>query len=385
MCIITGIKILTVFIVSSFDPTMSLLLSFCFGVLECIFGIPVFLNVFYALLHLISVENLKAQEREASVKRFTIFAFIARHALAFLPDLSALTLNNAFTLDADYSFMRFKPLLVGFAFIISLGIGIAWLVKFIAYLKCAVTKDFEAWINSEYGKKVKSKKSVFEAKDNLRVITIISIASVFLFDFNWGYTNADIFQDFMLPVVAILTLLYLLIKKSYKLDKMFLLLTVTFAVQLFVNIFEIQSNIKFFDKYNLASILRVSEAESWYFNVVISSILSALMLVASCLAVWIATKHNAKKSILEHKGLFSERDIDYYLQEYGIRTKKKTIILSIFSIMSAIISVLTVIFVIYADWLILVNYVAQILLIIVFVSSMLYIYDEVYKRILIFS
>lgn len=385
MCIVTGVKILSIFMVSSFDPTMSLLLSFSFGIVECIFGIPVFLKIFYALLHLTPTDNVNAQKREASVKRFTIITFVARHVFAILPDLTALTLNDAFTLETDYSFMRFRPLLIAFAFVISLVIGVIWLVRFISYLKCAVTKDIDIKLNYEYSEKIKKRQSIFETKNNIRATIIISVASVFIFDFNWAYTNADIFQDFMLPAVTIITLLFLMLKKSYKLSKMLLVLIATFALQISANIFEIKANVKYFSKYNLASVLKVSEAESWYANVVLSAILSAIMLIASCVIVWLALKQNAKLNILKHKSLFSESDIDYYLREYDMRTRKKTTLVVVFSVIAAIVSVLTVMFKAYADWLILVNYVTEILLIISFISSTLYIYDEVYKRILIFS
>ena len=163
------------------------------------------------------------------------------------------------------------------------------------------------------------------------------------------------------------------------------MLIITASLQIFSNVFEIKANVKFFDKYNLASVLKISEAESWYFNVIISAIFSAVMLILSCVVVWNVVKQNAKSNIIRHRSLFSESDIDYYLREYDIRTKKKTTLIVVFSVISAIVSILTVVFKAYADWLILVNYVAEILLIIAFINSMFYIYDEVYKRILIFS
>ena len=385
MCIITGVKILSIFMVSSFDPTMSLLLSFTFGIVECIFGLPVFFKLFYALLHLTPASNIRAQAKESFVKKLTVFAFVSRHVFAILPDLSALTLNDAFTLEADYSFMRFKPLLVAFAFIISLVICIVWLAKFISYLKCTVTKELDVSLSNEFREKIKKRQSIFETRDNIRVTVMVSVASVFVFDFNWAYTNADIFQDFMLPTFAVLGFLYLVIKKAYKVNVLFLALIGVLGLQALANIFEIKSNVKYFGKYNLASVLKVSEAESWYFNVILTAVFSAIMLVASCVLVWTVMRQNAKLNIIKHKALFSESDIDYYLREYDIRTKKKTTLIIVFSIISAIVSVLTVMFKMYADWLILLNYVTEILLIIVLINATLYIHDEVYKRILYFS
>ena len=48
MCIISGVKLFSIFMISSLDPTMFLLTSFSFGLIEAIFGIPFFIKLFKA-------------------------------------------------------------------------------------------------------------------------------------------------------------------------------------------------------------------------------------------------------------------------------------------------------------------------------------------------
>ncbi|MBE6674192.1 MAG: hypothetical protein E7596_03685 [Ruminococcaceae bacterium] len=385
MCIITGAKIFSMLLVSSFDPTLSLLMSFCFGLLEVIFGIPFLIKLFNAYSHLASLDNTSVGVSDSRIKTFTIVAFASRLVLAMLPDLTALSLNNALSINADYTYLRFRPLFIGFSVIVALVINIIWLVKYISYLRNAITKDTENKCSFEYSEKTSTKKSVFVAKDNMRAVIFTMLGSVFIFDFTWEHTYVDIFQDFMFPVITALALGYLFFKGIYKLNKMsFLLLGVT-VVNIALNIFEIVSNTGYFEKYNLASMLKVSEAESLYFLVCVSAVLSALSLVATCAVIAMVMKSNARTSILEHKDLFSQSDIDYYLKEFDRRTKKNALIVVALSSVYAVENSLMVILKPYAEWMVLVNMVIEIALIISIISFALYIYDEVYKRILTFS
>ena len=127
MCIVSGVKLLSVTMVTAFDPTMSLLFSVVFGIVECVFGIPFFIKLFNAYSHMIPAESGEICTLvETKLKRFTIVAFVLRLVLAFMPDLTALSLNTAFTYDVDYTYYRFKPLFIGFCVIIALVINIIW-------------------------------------------------------------------------------------------------------------------------------------------------------------------------------------------------------------------------------------------------------------------
>ena len=385
MCIISGAKLLSLLLVSSFDPTMSLLMSFCFGLVEAIFGIPFFVKLFNAYSHLAAKDNISLSVADSSIKSFTVIAFIARLVLAMLPDLTALSLNNAFAISSDYTYLRFRPLFIGFSVIVSLVICTIWLVKYIRYLKRVITKEIENKCSFEFSEKTSTKKSVFIAKDNMRAVIFTIVGSLFIFDFTWEHTYVDIFQDFMFPVISTLALSYLFFKGIYKPNKMSLLLLGVTVANVAVNIFEIVSNTKYFEKYNLASILKVSEAESLYFLVCLSAILSALALFATCIVILTIMRSNARICINEHKDLFSQSDIDYYLKEFDRRTKKNATIVIALAAVYAVESSLLVILKPYAEWMVLVNMVIEIALIISFISFALYIYDEVYKRILTFS
>ena len=139
-------------------------------------------------------------------------------------------------------------------------------------------------------------------------------------------------------------------------------------------------NIKYFEKYNLSSMLKVPEAEDLYLQVCISAVLSSLALIAVTVVIILTMRHNAKESIVRNGELFSHTDIEYYLKEFDKRTNKNLCISVCLAVLSGIVTALMVIFRPFAEWLILVDMVAQIVLIISFISLSLYIHDEAYKR-----
>lgn len=385
MAIVSAVKLFSIIMVSSFDPTMSLLLSFCFGIVEVIFGIPFFVKLFGAISYIVPYENKAVHSISSKIRRFTIAAFVARLVLAVLPDLTALSLNSAFTLDTDYTFLRFKPLFIGFSVIVALSFSIIWLVKIIRYFIKAISKEVTDKIENDFSVKTEKNKSLFLAKDGIRVAIIIAVSSLFIFDFTWEYINVDIFQDFMLTLVASLAFLYLIIRKVYKIDKLYVALLGVLALHIGLDVLEMVSSQSYFEKYNMESMLKVSEAEDMYFVLCVSAILSSIALVASVVLILLVMKSNARHNILKHRGIFSEVDIEYYLKEFEKRSNKKIALTASFAGLSALVYSLTVILRPYADWMTLVDMVCQILFIIIFISSLLYIYDEVYKRILTFS
>lgn len=385
MCIITGIKLFSITMVSSFDPTMSLLMSFCFGVLELVFGIPFFVRLFKLYSQLVPADNYEAHKRESGAMRWTIIALAVRLVSAVLPDLTALSLDSAFTMDVEYSYARFKPLFIGFFFIVSLIVSTIWLVKYIGYLRKSIDKDLCRRCLADFNTQFKTKNSVFEAKDSIRALTLISVASLFIFDFTWGYTSVDILQDFAFPLVTVLALLYLAFKGACKINKWFWILLGTLGVQIGADVFEMVCNVRYFEKYNLASVLKVSEAEDLYLRVCISAILASVALIGAVFVILMMMRHNARASVLKNSGLFSERDIEYYLKEFDRKTKKNIWLTASLAFLCGVIYTLSVMFRPVAEWMVMVDMVAQMILIISFISSSLYIHDEVYKRILTFA
>ncbi|MBO5312722.1 MAG: hypothetical protein J6B29_02025 [Clostridia bacterium] len=386
MVIITGVKLFSIALVSSLDPTMSLLLSFCFALIEIVFGIP-FVNSLFKLFTRLGYDSTDKtiDERAHKIRILTIAFLIIRLVMAMLPDLTALSLNSALGVGEDFSYIRFRPLFHMFSGLIVAVIGVIWLVKFIAYVRKAITKDVTEKCKADFINQSINKSSVFVAKANIRAIIVIGVASLFVFDFSWGYTYADVLQDFILPFVVICSFAYLAIKGMYKIGKYFLLLIGAFTAHIIVNILEIKKSVAYFEKYNVASALKISRAESMYFELCVLTVASAVMLAISCTVILLLMRNNARNNIVKHSKLFSESDIDYYLQEFDKRTKKNMIITVGISVLNVITSSLSVILRPYTDAFIIVNIVAQVLLVIFFISSTLYLHDEVYKRILIFS
>ncbi len=385
MCIISGVKIFSVFMISSFDITMSLLLSFSFALFELVFGVPFIIKLFETVMYLASLENHYAHANATKIKRLTIGAFAARLILAVLPDLTALSLNDALTIDTDITYLRFRPIFIVFSVLISLIISSVWLIRAIRYFKKSVDSEVFEKCNGEFSRKMTVNSSLLFAKKNMRAITLAIVGALFVFDFTWEYTSVDIFQDFMFPLLAFVAVCYLLMTKACRMNKLFFVLGGALALQLCADILEMVANISYFEKYNMQSMLKVSEAEDMYTLVTLSAVFASITAVSSCIVVLCLFRSNARQSILAHKSLFSEIDIDFYLKEFDRKTKKSLIITSTMSVAMGVVYSLSVALKPYADWIIMLNMIFEVLFIIFFISAALYIHDEVYKRILTFA
>ena len=385
MCIITGVKIFTIVMVSSLDITMSLLLSFSFAVIEAIFGIPFFVKLFTVITYLVPVENQEIHKKEQKVRIFTIASFISRLVLAMLPDLTALSLDGAFSNDVELSYAYFRPVFILFSVVISLIVGVTWLVIIVEFFKKALSKDIVIKCNDAFKARTDTNKSLLPAKNGMRAVILTAIGSLFIFDFTWGYTSVDIFQDFTFTFIAICALLFLTFKNAYKIDKLFFGLLGAFALHIGADVFEMTANIRYYEDFNVQSMLKTAKAERMYASVSLSALISVLALVGTTFLILLIMRKNARQNIIFHSKLFSEIDIDYYLKEYGRRTKKNIIAVLVISLLYALVYTLSVALKPYAEWMTLLNVVFEIAYIISFISAALYIYDEVYKRIATFG
>ena len=385
MCIITGVKLFTVTMVSSLDLTMSLLMSFTFGVIEMIFGIPFFIKLFDTILYIVPIENTAAHEKESKIKRLTIVAFVSRLVLAILPDLTALSLDSAFTYNADMSYIRFRPIFIVFSLVIAFVICVWWFVRIIYFLNSAITRETVDKCNSDFANRTGDNNVLLSARNSMRAVILTAVGSLFIFDFTWEYTSVDILQDFAFTFISIAALCFLAFKKIYKFDKYFGLLIAVFALHIGADVFEMVSNVNFYEKYSINSLNSVSTAEQMYSQVCWSALISVVTLMASSLVILIIMKRSARENIVTNSKLFSEIDIDYYLKEYDKRTNRSIKIVFAISILYSIVYVLSVALKLYAEWMTLLNIVFEIAYIISFIAASLYVYDEVYKRITIFA
>ena len=385
MCIVSGVKIFTIFMVSSLDITMSLLFSFCFGAIELIFGIPFFIKLFETIIYVVPAENGYAHAREHKIRHSTIIAFVARLVLAMLPDLTALSLDGAFSYDVDMSYLRFRPLFIVFSVTISLVIGIIWLAKIIKFFRKTVNSEVVEKCQADFLNRVGNNKALLSAKNSIRAVIATGVGALFIFDFTWEYTSVDILQDFVVTAIAIGALLFLAFKKIYKLDLMFFGLLGIFGAQIGADVFEMVSNVTYFEKYNLQSVFKSSEAERQYAIVSLSAVLSVVSLIGATCVILVILRKNARNNILSNQKLFSEIDIDYYVKEFDKRTKKHIVMVSFISVVYGLVYSLSVIFKPYAEWMTLLNLVFEIIYIISFVAASLYVHDEVYKRIVTFA
>ena len=318
-----------------------------------------------------------------SAKNFAITYFVAKLALAFMPDLTVLTIDYSLG-NVEFSYLRFRPLLIVFSVFVCTIIGIVWLVSYLRYLKCVITKKAVSVIALDFEKGLENKKAIFVAKDSIRMAMITAFASIFILDFKIGYTNVDAFQDFLFTLIAALGFLYLLFKGVCKLNKSIFVLTGALAIHIGANLFENNANKAYFEKYNYASVFKVSEAEDMYITVCVGGLISAIALILATGVILLIMRNNARANIINYAHLFTHSDIDYYLNEFNKQTGKNIAFTMLFAVLSGISYVLLVLLRPSVEWMILVNFVCDIIYIISFISSTVYISDEVYKRILSF-
>lgn len=118
---------------SIFDTTMLLTFAFVFGVIDCILLIPAFLAFFEGMeyVYVRGGGSVLAEEREAQNKNIHVLAVIfviARAASPVLPMLSVLGAQTGFSFEALHTIFTIMCALI------SLVLGLAWLVGMKKYL-----------------------------------------------------------------------------------------------------------------------------------------------------------------------------------------------------------------------------------------------------------
>lgn len=381
MLIISVAKSFSVLLISPQDPTMSLLLSFSFMLLELIFGIP-FFNKLFAHFSKIALNGANGQSANATdkTKTLTIVAFAIRLVLATIPDLTALAINNGVDTQQSMPLVQFRPILFVLTVPISLVLSIIWLVNIIIFFKRLFTTEVVKKCNNDFVQQMKRRKSLFDAKENKNALILISISSILVIDFSWG--NFNVALDFAFTFIVAVTLLYLYLKKLFSHKKALICVGVTFLLQGAVNIYESVLSKNYFDRFNFESMYKIPEAEDLYFRLSsVSCVTGALFFVSASLVSFIIVK-NGMSNLKKYSFLFVGNDSSHLLNEYKKDSVKLLIYTLICAFLSGVSYSLTVIFKPSAQGLILVNSIFSIIFILSFMKMTSYVNDEVNKRIL---
>ena len=139
------------------------------------------------------------------------------------------------------------------------------------------------------------------------------------------------------------------------------------------------------DKFNLESVLKSSKADTLYSQITLfGAIESAFFVLSIAIILYIIAK-NGKESLEKHAHLFIGCDYSFAISEYKEKMKKNIILTGIFTLLSALTYVIMVaIKPTFPDF-IMVNMICEVALAILLAKTMLFLHDDVYKRILAYS
>ena len=386
LILITGIKAITLLLMpalSSLDQAMYLVFSFVFAILECIFGIPLMGKMFNVLSDIALYENNIACANNEKIKRITIIALVCKLVLATIPDLTFLSISNGVDTQTGINFLQFRPLLFALSTIISLVIGIVWLVLMVRYINKLLTRNAIKLLKTDYSVKAIGRELLFLSKDSMFYLTALCFACAFVVDFNLNLVNV-LFDSFFSVIITI-TLIFMSVKDYFKEKLMLIIIAVLSVFHLAIDIILTVVATNFFEKYNLDSIQRIPKAEDIYFRMCTLSGISAVLFIAIVLITVFSLYTSAGNSLMDNSKLFVDSSREALMEEYNAEKKKNIIYVSIFSVISAIAYACYIAFRHILPVTTLFNSIAEIAFMFAFIKSILYLYDNVYKRILAYA
>lgn len=258
------------------EYTSSLMLwSFVFGVLEIIFAAPAFSKLFAGLIQIGNYypneailkrkkryfsKEQRAKNETERVASFTTFFIYAKAILCFLPELADIS-NSAYDemSSGTVDLYQFIGLLRFFAFLPTLIIGVAWLVKIIRYF-VGVSRDkaFVDSLSDTYSNKVLTKKGLFIKRGVQISFFILIIACVLTVDLRLTVDDSIFFNKInfipdIIPAVLFLIFFIIIRKYSERNVKYNMLLSVFYIIAATASFV---CETYFFSEYSYTSIIR---------------------------------------------------------------------------------------------------------------------------------
>ena len=382
LSLITGIKIITLLMMPtliSLDQAMYMVFSFAFAILECIFGIPLIVKMFDMFSDIALYENNSACANNEIIRRITIGAFAARLVFAAAPDLTYLSISNGVDTPTGIDLAQFRPLLFTVSAFISFAVGLVWLVLIIRYVNRLFTKNATNMLREDYAKRAVGRELLFLSKDCMFYLMAICFACAFVVDFNLNLVN--IFLDSIFSVIITVVLALMSVRDYYKEKLMLVVIGVLSVFHVSADIALTVNAVNFFEKYNLNSIQRVSAAEDLYFKICTLSIISSVLFIAIVFLCCYSLNRSAKSTLMRNSGLFVDASREALVEEFSRDTKKNIIYVFIFSVIAAVSYCCYIAFRHVLPATTLFNSIAEIMFMFAFIKALLYLYDNVYKRI----
>ena len=334
MAIISVFKTASIYLTTMYlDTSMSLLFSFTFFVVELIFGIPMLLKLYgYFATLALETGNKKADNAIDVFKIITIVIFILRLLLATLPDFSVLTEGDTIS-SSTPDMTRFRPVFILFSLICSIPISNLWIIINTVLIAVLFGKREEEYIKDAFEVKVQNKAQHYEIKSNYRFLLILGIFSIFAFDFR--VDNVNVLINSLLPIAFIVLYLYFVKKKYAKFSKIFYALLGTTVVQLVFRIFEMKKSLEFSREYNLEAVLKISRAETMYFNTIPHAIIGTFLFCITSSFVLILLIKMAIDIQRKHKELCGE-DVEYNITAFNNKVRIFAIVTTVFGALHTI-------------------------------------------------
>ncbi len=382
LSLITGLKIIGLLLMptlAALDQAMYLVFSFVFGVLECIFGIPLITKLFDVFSDIALYENNGICANNNKIKRLTIGVLVARLAFATIPDLTFLSISNGVDTPTGISLLQFRPLLFVLSTFFSIIAGIVWLVFIIMYINKLLTKNAMHLLKEDYASKAIGRELLFLSKDSMFYIVALCFASSLVVDFNLNLVNALL--DSIFSVIIAIVLILMSVRDYFKEKLMLVIISILSVFHLAIDITLTVIATKFFDRYNLDSIQRISEAEDMYFKMCTFAGISSILFIVIMFLVSYSLYVNAGNTLRNNSGLFVDASREALMDEFKKDAKRNITYVVIFSIISAISYCCYILFRHLLPVTTLFNSIAEIAFMFAFIKAMLYLYDNVYKRI----
>lgn len=380
----TGIKIISLLLMPTLavlDQAMYLVFSFAFAILECVFGIPLINKMFDTFSDIALYENNKICANNIAIKNLTIGAFVVRLALASLPDFTFLSISNGVDTQTGINFLQFRPLLFTFSVFISLIVGIIWLVFILKYVSKLFTKNALKMLKDDYANRAVGRGLLFLSRDSMFYLTILCVSSSLVVDFNLNLVN--ILLDSIFSMIITVVLILMSVKDYYKEKLLLVVISVLSIFHLAIDItLTVKAN-KFFERYNLDSIQRVSQAEDMYFSMCTYATISSVLFIAIIVLSVFSLYKSAESTLLLNSGLFVDASREALREEFKKDTKRNVTYVLIFSIITAMVYCCYIFFRHLLPVTTLFNSIAEIAFIFAFIKAILYLYDNVYKRLYI--
>ncbi len=383
MFIITLIKFCSIVVLQSTDETMQLVLSFAFFGLECVFGVFMLTKMLDALSYIVlRTDNQKGELNVEKIKRFSISFHIIKLLMAFLPDLSLL--SNESLESNKLPLSHFRYLFVGLAVIISLIVGIIWLVKFIIFSKRTVTKELGKSIGGIFLSQISEQRpGLLLSKNFIFAIFMIAVGAFFVIDFNINSKN--ILPDFIFSLIALIAFAFLIVNKRIKINLLSVITVVAALLHTACSITGFIFTKRFFENHSLLAIISIPQAETEYFKVEIFTVLESLFLFVFVVSLILMFKNISENHIRENAKIFSEINVEDKVREYSDNIQGKMMFVIISTFLCSISSIIYVFFSPFKEGLMTLNIITSILFVISFIMFLITVNDEVYNDIKYYS